>query len=1132
MGTIRGITVTSVAKFTPTSPNVIVDDTANTITATHTLGSSEILISINNGLYTQFDGVTINVGDINLPAGYYKFKIKATLSRSESSVVASPAFTVSSGTGVNTSYTLSDNMFATSAGVFKTDGTLIRTLWGVKKQKAGTYPIYWDGKDDDGNVASTDTYHVEVLKNKVVYNWDGVIGNTSTINVGTEYDVMRSFTGIHDMDIVGTKIFYCVGYNETTAATYTKDTTNINGGASPVRPTFAFAEYITQYCTSDGTNVYWGGYDPHAVTTSWLWASKVTDNTEVLFSSGTAIQQAYPGYKYPSGIDFRTENPVQVKHSLTGLTVQKNGSYLFCARGPQGIVSVINKTTGALVLTLSIANVTAICADTASGLWIATENSINKYTVAANGSIGTPTLTISTGLSRITYMKVSPDGATLAIIDAGANQQVKGFNNTTGAANWTLGTQGGYLTNSTVTKTKFHFGSWPIVADNGNTDLTEQIFPFIAFQPDGAMWVGDIGNNRYMRFTTAQIYQDEFGMLNATYTTNVHPSDATRVFANGTYGELEFAIDYTKTLDNGLNGSWTLKRNWGASLSAYYEKTYSFRNIFQLPNGKTYTTIHNVINNNDEVFELVPNGILRNTGVIIGTSTVKVIADGSLIIARDVTDGQPYIWRKAALIDTLNDNPNWGAVSPITFDSLSNNIISIIKDSTKDPYNATNSDMGAITTTNKLISYYGDVNTKVHLGGIKLTAGGVASSFLWKAAKSTRASYQGEFPTNGDFDTGNSVAAGHAGGDMHVFNGNNILWNYHGEFWKGGQTNYYAHFYENGLAVGFFGKFSNESALKIDSGLAGNVQNFGIGDVDVTSSYLYHPDEGVHCAVHRWSMKGLDTIQVNSFDYISGNEPDTLPGIDLMAGLLPTYPSGGDILVDGIAAWNRLPLANNSPSTADYWRVTFGQRTYLKNKPVDLLIEFNKPADYTNYPPTIPTQSAYVTRDLSNDIKNGISYNTTGLTTWKLSGSVQWDTQINFNVGTNNGTNTGDGGGQFMEVLDSTGKVITRLYPRNITGTTITSLMANDTAIVTMDNVNLAFSKYVTKLRNFSIFVNSTGASYAYSDFGIVSTGIVDTTSNWQNPKTLRFYFWTWNNDKNRLIGVQDLRFEANAISI
>jgi hypothetical protein len=78
---------------TPAAPNLSVDDKENTISASHILGSSEIVVSENNGTYRAYTG-KINVGNVARPFGYWKFKIKAAAQRLESKIAQTYAFTI------------------------------------------------------------------------------------------------------------------------------------------------------------------------------------------------------------------------------------------------------------------------------------------------------------------------------------------------------------------------------------------------------------------------------------------------------------------------------------------------------------------------------------------------------------------------------------------------------------------------------------------------------------------------------------------------------------------------------------------------------------------------------------------------------------------------------------------------------------------------------------------------------------------------------------------------------------------------------------------------------------------------------------------------------------------------------
>ena len=79
---------------------------------------------------------------------------------------------------VNASTTITftlDEPCKTSAGVFRADGTLVRTLWNkVPYYAAGTYSATWDGLDNNSNAVAAGTYEIKVLQHNTEYVWDGV----------------------------------------------------------------------------------------------------------------------------------------------------------------------------------------------------------------------------------------------------------------------------------------------------------------------------------------------------------------------------------------------------------------------------------------------------------------------------------------------------------------------------------------------------------------------------------------------------------------------------------------------------------------------------------------------------------------------------------------------------------------------------------------------------------------------------------------------------------------------------------------------------------------------------------------------------------------------------------------------
>lgn len=97
------------------------------------------------------------------------------------------------------------------------------------------------------------------------------------------------------------------------------------------------------------------------------------------------------------------------------------------------------------------------------------------------------------------------------------------------------------------------------------------------------------------------------------YRTIVDKKDSTRLFVEFA----EYKIDYSKTLDNGVNGSWVLAKNWAANIPAVYASTYKFGQAVTFPNGHTY--VRRQINGATyELAELVEGGTARLSGIMLG----------------------------------------------------------------------------------------------------------------------------------------------------------------------------------------------------------------------------------------------------------------------------------------------------------------------------------------------------------------------------------------------------------------------------------------------------------------------------------------------------------------------------------
>lgn len=720
----------------------------------------------------------------------------------------------------------------TSAGVFASDSTLVKTLWSGVKYAAGTYTAVWDGTNDEGQLAANGTYQVRVLSNNVTYTWEGVIGNTSTQNSGP--NIHRGFERIFGMAIVGGTAYYAKNYSE----------------GSPAQAKFLLAAQQTKqqifpidgtgqktpFVVSDGTNVYWGGNDPFNAPLSFVFATKTSNDAETLFSSGLSLK-AKLGRTYVSAID--TVN--NVNSEITGMAVQKTGNYLFVAHKKLNQLHVLHKTTGARVQTLTYTGAAALTVDQNDNLWMVYTSGgtarVEKFQVNTDGTLTSLAL-VPAGLVEPLAVAVSPDNTTLVVADGGSSQQLKAYSNSTVTASWVFGQAGGYTNGAAVTNDKFYF-----------SDVRGVLGTFISFQPDGSFWVSDSGNSRSQHYAADRTFLDRIMFLPHFYSCALDPNNPTRVFSD----YLEFSIDYSKPLLPD-NGSWMLKNNWGNSIPLAYDNQFNRMNgVTTLSNGKTYTLFSNASLNKWQLAELTSTGMVRFTGVLIPIDNSQLYPDGSLRKVSRLILGQPSVYTRKALTGfDASSNPLWGAETVAATSPVA---------TTRDPGywgNPNTLKSGEVTTSGVTIAFDGGGAhagfDNWHLGGIKPGT----NKWLWRTAMSTTTDYTGPFPSNGPFDIGNGVQYP---GSRALAVGKSVFWGYNGEFWKGGQVNKWNQVYEDGLFVGQFGITGAEvSGLESPPMMAGNAFSAGMVTGTDGGTYLYHNDESFHSGVHRWKVTGLESI--------------------------------------------------------------------------------------------------------------------------------------------------------------------------------------------------------------------------------------------------------------------------------
>lgn len=747
------------------------------------------------------------------------------------------------------SFTLDDN-YMTSAGVFRADGSLIRTLWRKVRYAPGSHTSVWDGKTDSGTDAPAGTYRFKVIYHNIDYTWEGVIGNTSSRFNGV---IRRGFIPITDMATDGTNLYSALSYNEGQSQVHVSTT------ADPNQLTFAIPPSICTtmgHVASDGELYYMantgGGFDG-GYNATFIIARRVSDNAIHGFGTGVSLcLQRFPGGGncYIEHLFTSCINVIQGKaNPPTGLTVQKNGPFLAVAQGNLNEVRLLDKTTGAPVSTISVTSPRKIAFAPNGDLWVISGTTVRRFEAVSLGSTSDPVTTI-TGFARPESVSVHPsDDNVVLVADGGSSQQVKAFDSS-GNPLWTYGTPGGgYADDPTISETKLGF-----IANR----------TFVTALADGSFWVSDPRNNRSLHFTANREFIEQIHYIPASYVATCDPNQPTRVIGGDWF---EYEVDYKKPLQpgdpmaQGGSGVWKLKKNWGIGAPADLIGSGSFQGlhtVVTLGNGRTYGLAWNFKSGKHALVELPATGNLRMTGIEFPFNRT-LYANGDTRLFTYTSPHQIITQQNLTGFDGSN-NPVWGPS------------VEIAKHTGGARHGGAFAGPAGprfpITSSNLMISFNSAVtSTGRHLGGVEIGS----TSWKWLASPSVEKAYYETYEgQDGTFSNGNGVQ--YAGNQVHALD-RNIIYGYHGEFYNGGQANQFMHFRDDGLFLGQFGTASNAARKEANYGQGGNSFSLSMVKVD-GETYFWHNDESNHGGVHRWRLTGANNVRELSAEGPSGGTID------------------------------------------------------------------------------------------------------------------------------------------------------------------------------------------------------------------------------------------------------------------
>lgn len=824
-------------------------------------------------------------------------------------------------------YTLpaSHRPYWTSAGVFKTDGTLVRTLWRKDIRNAGTYSTAWDELDDEGHAAPADTYELRVLHHQIDYVLDGSIGNTSADASGPT--VHGNFYPMRDMAIAGTQGFYVADYNEATYDCHsflTSDPLRLTDrwlwlqdirapgqAGSLVKGTNNIANRTWNLTATDGTWVYFAcpnSTDPSLPNPRTQWntykgfvmASDAATHGEVYFTNGQLIANGgltqyangdgtftyYEGFSYspfPNGVYVGTQP------GLSGMAVQTSGNVLAMAVGPDNKVYLLHKRTGAVLGEIAVSAPRRMAFAPNGDLWVCTDTSVLRYTNVATA----PALAGSiSGFAKALAVAVDPTSDLVLVADGGASQQVKAFT-AAGVPLWTFGAAGGQPTHGPDVADDVLWFTTGKLSSNLTLDAEDT---FLTFQPDGSFWVGDGGNWRTLHFSAGRSVLHTLGFQPHSYSCSVDEGNPQRVFS----GFLEFQIDYSKPLAQG----WRLVRNWAWNLPLEYhgKTTTGIRAATTLGNGRTYAMITRFIGSTEyrNIAELTATG-LRLTAATFGSNeglgpdgTMRTYTPNATTWTQRVLSGFDAIGDPQYGVQQTIATAPAGSLDPVPYAGIPARRFTPVTDSgILISFDAVDSSGSPATTHNNF-----------HLGGIRV--GG--SAWLWRASPAVTA-----LDNRGGFEVSTSSLTYAANTAMSA--GRHVIYGYHGEFFRNqSQAGQFMHWWDDGLFLGQFG----ESALNHQpwegkiAGFAGNGLSPDFLRAPNGEYYLYTNDESGH-GVERWHLAGTQTIRE-----LTGQA--SLGGNVTLAAATAAFPSITSLLPGN----GRATLSWSAVAGAASYRVRYG----------------------------------------------------------------------------------------------------------------------------------------------------------------------------------------------------------------
>lgn len=365
----------------------------------------------------------------------------------------------------------------TSAGIYDTQGRLVRVLWTMKTLLAGSQKAMWDGRDDQGNPVPPGKYQYRILLNRAVYRNVGAIGNRAEAPGPASATPCKLLALATDSDGAIYAGSGCPApgfkkWDSTGRSLYQAILPN----AGPDAEVYAIAvdtRYVYCAVTDGGTP----GQDTHQI-----WRFRKADGKPAPFSGRTpdGVISIYAGHRSATPRQAEADLP-SPRRPLHGLAVY--GQSLFAVDGPGSRVVRFDRDTGMKQSAFAVSRPQALGIDSEGNLWVAHAH----HRVSSYRQDGTLIREAITDIGEVESLSVGPHGE-LYVADS-ADGQVRIYN-VAGSSGVLLGRLGRKAAVGDYGPGQFYFLSAAAVDREGNLITINRIGSgsrLARWSPDGRL---------------------------------------------------------------------------------------------------------------------------------------------------------------------------------------------------------------------------------------------------------------------------------------------------------------------------------------------------------------------------------------------------------------------------------------------------------------------------------------------------------------------------------------------------------------------------------------------------------------------------------------------------------------------